>query len=61
MRVALSQGITPERYARGAAAALRQLAVEEQSSAAMLLDSLWADAEPRAEVDTIRNLIRANL
>lgn len=61
MRVALSQGISPDRYARGAAAALRLLAAEEQSSAGLLLGSLWTDGEPRAEVDTIRKLIRANL
>lgn len=61
MRMALSQGVTPERYARGAAAALRQLAVEEHSSPAVLLDSLWTDCEPRADQAAIRKLISAHL
>jgi len=61
MRVALSQGITPERYARGAAAALRQLAAEEHSSPAVLLGFLWGDGVPRTDADAIRKLINANL
>jgi mannitol-1-phosphate/altronate dehydrogenase len=41
MRLALGQGIQPVRYARGAAAAVRQLALEEQTTPADLLENLW--------------------
>jgi len=45
MRLALGQGIQPERYARGAAAAVRQLAVEENTTPACLMESLWKDCD----------------
>jgi mannitol-1-phosphate 5-dehydrogenase len=45
MRVALSQGIRPVRFARGAAAALRTLAEEARSDADRLLATLWEDED----------------
>ena len=45
MRLALGQGIQPERYAKGAAAAVRQLAVEENTTPACLMENLWKDCD----------------
>jgi len=45
MRVALSQGIEPRRYAQGAAAALRVLEAEEGKPAPQLLADLWRDVD----------------
>ena len=56
MRLALEQGIQPERYARGAAAAIRQLAVEEKTTPASLVESLWKDNGGREESE-VRNLV----
>lgn len=41
IRLALGQGIRPDHFARGAAAALRHLAAEEGTTIAALLDNLW--------------------
>ena len=56
MRLALGQGIRPERYARGAAAALSRLAMEENTTPACLLDSLWKDG-CGAEASQVRELV----
>ncbi len=59
MRVALSQHIQPERYARGAAAAMRMLAGQSAAAAAGL-PGLWRDAgAPPAEAARIMEMIRA--
>jgi len=50
MRLVLAQGITPERLAIGAAAALRTLANEEGVVPASLLPTLWA-REPGVDFD----------
>lgn len=57
MRLALSQGITPLLYAQGAAAAVRQLAVEEQVDPMDLVRSLWAGNQPMNEVVSMTGLI----
>jgi mannitol-1-phosphate 5-dehydrogenase len=59
MRLALGQGIRPDRYALGAAAAVRQLAAEESGSPAALLDQLWQDKG--AEATGIRELVREKM
>lgn len=41
MRIVLNQGIQPVRYARGAGAAVRQLAREENSTPRQVMGSLW--------------------
>jgi mannitol-1-phosphate/altronate dehydrogenase len=49
MRVALEQGVSPRRYALGAAAALVRLdpaTLEGQTPAASILDELWQKASP---------------
>jgi mannitol-1-phosphate 5-dehydrogenase len=46
MRLARSQGIAPEGYALGAAAAVRLLRKEEDKPTAVLLESVWAEARP---------------
>jgi mannitol-1-phosphate/altronate dehydrogenase len=61
MRLALGQGICPERYAKGAAAAIRQLAREEASSPERLLEELWAEHAGRDEARRIRALITGAL
>jgi mannitol-1-phosphate 5-dehydrogenase len=43
MRLALEQGLQPQRYARGAAAAVCQLATEEKTTPADLVERLWED------------------
>jgi mannitol-1-phosphate/altronate dehydrogenase len=60
MRLALGQGIQPERYVRGAAAAVRLLAVEENSTPAELLDALWKDRDV-IQAAQIRQLISSDL
>jgi mannitol-1-phosphate 5-dehydrogenase len=60
MRLALGQGIQPERYARGAAAAVRQLAVEEKTTPTCLMESLWKDYDA-AQVAQVRQMINAVL
>ncbi|MFN2352272.1 MAG: hypothetical protein ABR497_10040 [Kiritimatiellia bacterium] len=59
MRVALDAGINPERYALGAAAALRMLEDEEGGAAGMsLLDGLWSEAGARAsETERLRVML----
>lgn len=57
MRLALGQGIEPIRYARGAAAALQQLAAEEATPTAKLLDGLWTGCGTEADVARIRTLV----
>lgn len=59
MRLALGQGIRPERYALGAAAAVRQLAVEEATTPQALVAQLWA--EKGAEAAPICDLIAEKL
>ncbi len=60
MRLALEHGISPERYAQGAAAALRLLSLEEGKTADELLANLWTEASPdSATATTIRSLIIA--
>ena len=59
MRLALGQGIRPDRYALGAAAAVRQLAVEETTTPEALLPQLWA--EKATEAGPIRELVAAKL
>jgi mannitol-1-phosphate 5-dehydrogenase len=58
MRLVLSQGLTPARYAKGAAAAVRRLAVEENAPAETLLQTLWkeCDAAQAAEVKRLIQL-----
>jgi mannitol-1-phosphate/altronate dehydrogenase len=56
LRLALGQGIQPERYARGAAAAIRQLATEEKTTPACLMGNLWKDYDG-AQVDPVRSLV----
>jgi mannitol-1-phosphate 5-dehydrogenase len=58
LRLALGQGIQPDRYARGAAAALRQLAVEEHTTPSCLVDSLWKD-HSGPEESAVRQLVFA--
>lgn len=57
MRVVLGQGFRPIRYARGAAAALRQLAASEKTDPARLLDQLWEGSAPAAEATPLKCLI----
>ena len=57
MRLVLSQGISPQLYARGAAAAVRQLAAEEHVDARALLPSLWGGCEPKDHVTGVTELI----
>ena len=58
LRLALGQGIQPARYARGAAAALRQLAVEEHTTPSCLVESLWKDHSGPEEA-SVRHLVCA--
>lgn len=60
MRLALGQGISPERYARGAAAALTQLAAEENTTTDPLLENLWQGGHGADEA-RIKALCRKNL
>jgi mannitol-1-phosphate/altronate dehydrogenase len=60
MRLALGQGIQPVWYARGAAAAVRLLAVEENSTPAELLDALSKDRDG-IQAAQIRQLISSDL
>ena len=58
MRLALARGIVPAGYALGAAAAVRLLRQEEDKPAAVLLESVWAEARPDpAEAGAILSLI----
>ena len=61
MRLALSQGIQPVRYTRGAAAALQCLQEEEKSTDAGLLDDVWKDAKapPEEKADLKRRILAA--
>lgn len=60
MRLVLGQGIKPERYARGAAAAVRRLAIEENTTTENLLESLWKECgdtqEPQVRLLVDRGL-----
>lgn len=56
MRLAMSQGVTPERFAIGAKAALIKLASEESVPAETMLNGLWHD-ENAAERQRVRDLI----
>jgi len=60
MRLALGQGIQPQRYARGAAAAVRQLAAEEKTTPASLVESLWKDCAG-AHACEVRRLVEGGL
>jgi mannitol-1-phosphate 5-dehydrogenase len=59
MRLALGQGICPVRYAKGAAAAVRQLAGEESSSPDCLLEELWSGCGEAEMVAQVKKLIKA--
>ena len=65
MRMALKQGITPRRYAMGAAAALVRLdpaTLEGQRPAGSLLEALWQEVSSlQAERDRIVDLIESAL
>ena len=65
MRVALEQGITPRRYALGAAAALVRLEpaiLEGQTPVGNLLDTLWQEASPdQVERNRLVSLIETAL
>jgi mannitol-1-phosphate 5-dehydrogenase len=60
MRMALHEGVETRRYAIGVAAALAtidRLALEEDTSTAALLSSLWSEASPgRQEQETVLSL-----
>lgn len=60
MRVVRSQGIAPQRYARGAAAALALLAREEARTPEALLSDLWTD-DPAEERSIITEMVLAAL
>ena len=58
MRLALSQGIAPRRYAAGAAAALRLLQEEAKMPPDQLLREVWREAKaPAADQDNVMRLI----
>lgn len=58
MRLALSQGITPDRYARGAAAALRALREEQGASEGDVLEDIWRTSDAaEAERRHVKELI----
>ena len=54
----LENGITPQHYAHGAAAAIRILAQEENVEPSIILNTLWNDVENNQKiVSEIKNLI----
>jgi len=58
MRLALSQGIEPHRYARGAAAALMLLLAEQGGRADAVLDAVWSEpVSSPEEKDTMKQKI----
>ncbi|NLB69311.1 MAG: hypothetical protein GX804_06480, partial [Lentisphaerae bacterium] len=58
MRLCLENGITPQHYAHGAAAAIRILAQEENVEPSIILNTLWNDVENNQKiVSEIKNLI----
>lgn len=58
MRLAREQGITPKRYAAGAAAALKYLQKEDPRPAAEILTELWKESDaPEAERAEMLDLI----
>lgn len=62
MRLALAHDIQPNRYARGAAAALRFLATESAARPSpALLDELWPPSAPATEVARLKALVAATL
>jgi mannitol-1-phosphate/altronate dehydrogenase len=65
MRLALEQGILPQRYALGAAAALVHLhpaILEGQEPAGSILDGLWREARPlQAERDRVAGQVESAL
>ena len=58
MRLALGQGIQPERYARGARAALRHLATGDGTDIDAILRDLWSGKGSVDEQHAIQALIR---
>ncbi len=58
MRLALGQGIQPQRYARGAAAAVCQLAIEEGANPDVVLRDLWSEKGLMEEQHAIQALLR---
>jgi len=56
MRLAVSQGVEPVRFARGAAAALDRLRRDDPRPFRAILDDIWTDA-PAAERDAIAERI----
>lgn len=61
MWLALGQGIQPEQYARGAWAAVRQLAIEEGSNPDVVLRELWSGKVPMEGQSAIQALIRGTV
>ncbi len=62
MRLALSRGVEPRRFALGAAAALKALAAEEMLSDDEAMESLWAgDAVDSCEKRRVIDLISVSL
>ena len=61
MRLALGQGIQPERYARGAAAAVCQLAIAEGANPDVVLRDLWSEKGLMEEQHAIQALLRGTV
>jgi len=61
IRLVLGQGIHPERYARGAQAAVRQLAMEEGANPEVVLRDLWSGKGPMEEQFAIQALLRGTV
>lgn len=60
MRLALSQGIKPARYALGVAAACRMMQGEQPQAAGDILDGIWgASAKEEQERLTVKELVKA--
>jgi len=62
MRLALSQDVEPNIFARGAAAALRALQEEDERPGGELLEDAWADAgAPPEEQSAVRDRVLRNM
>ena len=58
MRLCLSQGVEPKRFARGAAAALNALATEDSDIAGRPYDLLWPEADASAQKPIIERIVK---
>ena len=58
IRLVMAQGLQPERYARGAATAVRQLARDGNTTFSQLLETLWKDFDV-TQVSKVRHIISA--